>query len=359
MTTELQTQLATIKAQALTALASANDLKGLEDFRVTTFGKKGQLAAIMKNLGGLSKEERPAFGQVVNTVRGEIEAAFDTKLVQTKAAVLADTLAKEAIDVTIPGKKFSLGKKHPLTTVLDEIKEIFLGMGYQIAEGPDIESVYYNFDALNIPASHPAREMSDTFYVEGGQEGVHFLLRSQTSPVQVRTMEAAMKEQVLPIKIIAPGRVYRPDEVDATHSPIFHQIEGLVIDKGISMANLKGTLLAFVREFFGPHIEVRFRPHHFPFTEPSAELDISCFSCMAEGQNTPDPGCKVCRGEGYIELLGCGMVHPNVLRMSGIDPDVYSGFAFGMGVERIAMQRYQVNDLRLFFENNVKFLEQL
>lgn len=364
MITELQTQLDEIKDQALAGLASANDLKSLEDFRVTTFGKKGQLAAIMKNLGGLSKEERPAFGQVVNSVRGEIETAFEAKLATTKATAMAEALAKEAIDVTIPGKRFAVGKKHPLTTVMDEIKAIFLGMGYAIAEGPDIETVHYNFDALNIPDNHPARGEADTFYIR--ENDTDYLLRTQTSPVQVRTIEAAVKANATgnglsaPIKIIAPGRVYRPDEVDATHSPIFHQIEGLVVDKNISFANLKGTLLAFVREFFGPDINVRLRPHHFPFTEPSAELDVSCFKCNAfvDGQE-PDPECKVCRGEGYIELLGCGMVHPNVLRMSGLDPEVYTGFAFGMGLERLTMQRYNVEDLRLFFENNIKFLEQL
>lgn len=355
MATDLQQELENIKIEALENLIQIKDLKELEEFRVNMFGKKGKLSSIMKNLGGLSKEERPTFGQLVNTVRSEIDNAFEEKQSQMKKEAMQATLENEKIDVTIPGKNFNVGKKHPLVSVMDEIKDIFLGMGYKIAEGPDIETSYYNFDALNIPKLHPARDSADTFYI-----GTDFLLRSQTSPVQVRTMEQAVKENNLPIKIIAPGRVYRPDEVDATHSPIFHQIEGLVIDRGITMANLKGTLIAFVREFFGSETNVRFRPHHFPFTEPSAELDISCFSCGAfvNGKD-PNSDCKVCRGEGYIELLGCGMVHPNVLSMSGIDPAEYSGFAFGMGLERTAMQRYNVQDLRLFFENDVRFLKQL
>ena len=357
MIIDLQKQLEDIKTEALMSLEKTANLKDMEDFRVTTFGKKGKLAGLMKNLGGLSKEERPAFGQLVNAVRDQLETAFEEKQKQMKHAEMLISLEKEKIDVTISGKAFEIGKKHPLTTVMDEIKSIFLGMGYQIAEGPDIETSYYNFDALNIPDTHPSKSESDTFYIR--QNGEEFLLRTQTSPVQVRTIEQAVKENNLPIKIIAPGRVYRPDEVDATHSPIFHQIEGLVVDRGINMANLKATLTTFVREFFGESTRVRFRPHHFPFTEPSAELDISCFKCLSAQETEPDPACKVCRGEGYIELLGCGMVHPNVLRMSGIDPTEYSGFAFGMGLERTAMQRYNVQDLRLFFENDVKFLKQL
>jgi len=333
-----------IRLKTKNKIENINNLKDFEDFKVSIFGKKGKLTDLMKNLSILPKEERPSFGQTVNILRDELENIFFLKQQSLKQSLIKEAFEKETIDVTISKKNHHLGTKHPLITVMDEIKNIFLGMGYQIVEGPDIETSYYNFDALNIPKVHPARDGQDTFYI-----GTDFLLRSQTSPVQVRTMERGE----LPIKIIAPGRVYRPDEIDATHSPIFHQIEGLVVDKGINMSNLKGALLSFVREFFGKDVKIRLRPHHFPFTEPSAEMDISCFSCINN-----DPSCKVCRGEGYIELLGCGMVHPNVLKMSGINPNVYSGFAFGMGLERIAMQKYNIEDLRLFYENDIRFLKQ-
>ena len=339
-------KLQQIKLEAETTLATVTTLKELEDLRISIFGKKGPVTSLMKELGSLSKEERPKVGQEINEIRTALETTFDTKANTLKQQEMQAALSKETIDVTIPGKNFAVGRKHPLTTVMDEIKAIFLGMGYQIADGPDIETAYYNFDALNIAKNHPARDMQDTFYI-----GSH-LLRSQTSPVQVHVME----QGELPIKIIAPGRVYRPDEVDATHSPIFHQIEGLVVDKGITMANLKGTLTTFAKQLFGKDVSIRLRPHHFPFTEPSAELDISCTFCNEDDGSRCS--CKVCKGEGYLELLGCGMVHPNVLKMCGIDPEIYSGFAFGMGLERLTMMRFDIEDLRAFYENDVKFLGQ-
>lgn len=281
-------------------------------------------------------------GQLANEARGEIEAALETKKAELEKQAADAKIQSETIDVTMPGRRRTRGKKHPLTTVLDDLKDIFIGMGFTIAEGPDVELDYYNFEALNIPKDHPARDTQDTFYID---ENV--VLRSQTSPVQVRTME----QQKPPIRVIAPGRVYRSDAVDATHSPVFHQIEGLVVDKGITMADLKGTLEVFVKKLYGDDTRLRFRPHHFPFTEPSAEVDISCFNCGGKG-------CRICKGEGWIEILGCGMVHPRVLRNCGIDPEEYSGFAFGIGLERITMFRYGIDDLRLYFENDVRFLEQ-
>ena len=339
----MKEQLLKIKESAIEKLNEATSLKVIEDIRVSITGKKGELTAIMKTMGALSKEERPVFGQKVNEVRDAIEELITTKYNELKTKEMKSQFEKEKIDVTAPGKVHKLGTRHPLTIAMEEIKTIFLGMGYKIAEGPDIETKYYNFEALNIPDTHPARDEQDTFYLG------EYLLRTQTSPVQIREMEKGN----LPIKLIAPGRVYRSDEVDATHSPVFHQIEGLVIDKGVTMADLKGTLLTFARELFGHDVNIRLRPHYFPFTEPSAEMDISCFVCGGK-----DSSCKVCRGEGYIELLGCGMVHPKVLKMAGIDPEVYSGFAFGMGLERIAMQRYNIEDLRLFYENDIRFLKQ-
>lgn len=295
-------------------------------------------------MGGLSKEERPIIGQLANEVRTEIENALETAKISLAAKEQEIKMSEESIDVTMPGKKRVLGHKHPMTNVINNIKDIFIGMGYEIAEGPEVETAYYNFEALNIPKEHPARDEQDTFYINGLGD---FLLRTQTSPMQVRVME----KRKLPIKIIAPGRVYRADEVDATHSPIFHQLEGLVIDKGITMGDLKGALAEFAKELFGEDTKVRFRPHHFPFTEPSAEMDASCFACGGKG-------CRVCKDSGWIEVLGCGMVHPKVLEMAGIDPKVYSGFAFGMGLERVTMQKYAISDLRLLFENDVKFLKQ-
>lgn len=340
----MKEKLRNIKEAAIQKLEKSDNLKALEDLRVQLLGKKGELTQILKGMGALSAEERPVMGQLANEVRSTIEEKLEDakKYLLNKEQEIK--LVTEKIDVTMPGKIRTMGHKHPMTEVIDNIKNIFIGMGYEIAEGPEIESAYYNFEALNIPKEHPARDEQDTFYINGVKE---FLLRTQTSPVQVRVMEQGK----LPIKIIAPGRVYRSDEVDATHSPIFHQLEGLVIDKGITMGDLKGALAVFAKELFGESTKVRFRPHHFPFTEPSAEMDASCFACGGKG-------CRVCKDSGWIEVLGCGMVHPKVLEMSGIDPNVYSGFAFGMGLERVTMQKYAISDLRLLFENDVKFLKQ-
>ncbi len=338
----MKEQLTNIRNGAMAALENAATLAELEDLRIQYLGKKGELTAVMKGMGGLSAEERPVIGQLANQVRGEIETALESKKNALESAAANAKLAAEKIDVTMPGKKPAKGKKHPLITVLDDLKDIFIGMGFSIAEGPEVELDYYNFEALNIPKDHPARDTQDTFYID---ETV--VMRTQTSPVQVRTME----QQKPPIRIISPGRVYRSDAMDATHSPVFHQVEGLVIDKNITMADLKGTLEVFVKKLYGEETRLRFRPHHFPFTEPSAEVDISCFNCGGEG-------CRICKGEGWIEILGCGMVHPKVLRNCGIDPDEYSGFAFGIGLERVAMFRYDIDDIRLFYENDVRFLEQ-
>ena len=338
----MKEKLQDIMKQAEARLQSADNIKALEDLRVAFLGKKGELTQILKGMGGLTAEERPIIGQLANEAREFIEGKLDAAKTALQAGARELQLKTETIDVTMPGKVQALGHKHPMTNVIDEIKRIFIGMGYEIAEGPDVETDYYNFEALNIPANHPAKDEQDTFYVEGG-----FVLRTQTSPVQVRTMEQGK----LPIRIIAPGKVFRADEVDATHSPVFHQLEGLVIDKNITMGDLKGALEVFANELFGAGTKVRFRPHHFPFTEPSAEMDVACFACGGSG-------CRVCKDEGWIEVLGCGMVHPRVLEMSGIDPKEYSGFAFGMGLERIALQRYRISDMRLLFENDMNFLTQ-
>lgn len=323
-------------------LKDVKELKVLDEIRIEFLGKKGELTQVLRGMKDLSAEERPIVGQMANEVREAIE----TKLEEVKN-ILAEKaqemkLRAEVIDVTMPGKRRKLGHRHPMNLVVDEIKEIFLGMGYKIAEGPEIETEYYNFEALNIPADHPARDEQDTFYINK-----NFMLRTATSPIQVRVME---KEKP-PIRIICPGKVYRSDEVDATHSPVFHQLEGLVVDKNITFADLKGALEVFAKELFGDKVKVRFRPHFFPFTEPSAEMDVSCVACGGEG-------CRICKGSGWIEILGCGMVHPKVLKMAGIDPDIYTGFAFGMGLERLAMSKYGVKDLRLFVENDVRFLDQ-
>ena len=318
---------------------SAAELDGL---RVQYLGKKGELTAVLKQMGKLSPEERPAMGQLANEVRSWIETDIETRLTEIKASQMAARLESEKLDVTLPGKRPQFGAKHPLSIVLDEIKEIFIGMGFEIADGPEVETDYYNFEALNIPKDHPARDTQDTFYINE-----NILLRTQTSPVQVRVME----QKKPPIRIISPGRVYRSDALDATHSPLFHQIEGLVVDKGITFADLKGTLETFIKRLYGEDSVVRFRPHHFPFTEPSAEVDVQCFNCKGEG-------CRLCKGEGWIEILGCGMVHPKVLSNCGIDPEVYSGFALGMGLERVVMRRYNIDDIRLFYENDVRFLKQ-
>ena len=338
----MKDKLRNIHETALKALSEVTEAKALDEMKVSLLGKKGELTAILKGMKDLTAEERPIIGEMANKVRADIEAKIDEMKKELAAAELERRLETETLGVTMPGKECACGHKHPMSIVIDEITDIFRGMGYSIAEGPEVEKDYYNFEALNIPANHPAKDEQDTFYINGDT-----LLRTQTSPVQVRVMEKGE----LPIRVVCPGAVYRSDEVDATHSPIFHQLEGLVVDKGITMGDLKGALAVFAKELFGEDTRVRFRPHHFPFTEPSAEMDVTCFACGGEG-------CRVCKGEGYIELLGCGMVHPKVLRMSGIDPDVYSGFAFGMGLERVAMQRYGITDLRLLFENDMKFLKQ-
>ncbi len=338
----MKEQLKAISGAAADALRRADKLEKLEELRIQFLGKKGELTAVMKGMGKLSAEERPVIGQLANEVRSRIEQALEEKKSALEAEVQNAKMKRERLDVTMPGRRGAEGGKHPLLTVLDDLKDIFIGMGFTIAEGPEVELDYYNFEALNIPKDHPARDTQDTFYINE-----NLVLRSQTSPVQVRTME----NQKPPIRIIAPGRVYRSDAVDATHSPVFHQVEGLVVDKGITMADLKGTLEIFVKKLYGEETRLRFRPHHFPFTEPSAEVDISCFNCGGEG-------CRVCKGEGWIEILGCGMVHPRVLQNCGIDPEEYSGFAFGIGLERVAMFRYDVDDMRMFFENDVRFLKQ-
>lgn len=338
----MKEQLKAIHIKATEALNGISQLKELDDFKVSILGKKGELTAILKGMGKLTAEERPVIGQLANDVRQELEEKIEQVKKHLMEKEMERKLQTEGIDVTMPGRASALGHKHPMSIVIDEVTNIFMGMGYEVAEGPEVELDYYNFEALNIPANHPAKDEQDTFYITKD-----ILLRTQTSPVQVRVMEKGE----LPIRVICPGAVYRADEVDATHSPIFHQLEGLVVDKGITMGDLKGALAVFAKELFGEETKVRFRPHHFPFTEPSAEMDVSCFACGGKG-------CRVCKGEGYIEMLGCGMVHPKVLEMSGIDPTVYSGFAFGMGLERIAMQRYGITDMRLLFENDIKFLKQ-
>lgn len=338
----MKQQLEEIKSRAAAALANAKLPQEIDELRVRFLGKKGELTGILKQMGKLSPEERPVIGQLANEVRSWIETDIETRLTEIKASQMAARLESEKLDVTLPGKRPQFGAKHPLSIVLDEIKEIFIGMGFEIADGPEVEIDYYNFEALNIPKDHPARDTQDTFYINE-----NILLRTQTSPVQVRVME----QKKPPIRIISPGRVYRSDALDATHSPLFHQIEGLVVDKGITFADLKGTLETFIKRLYGEDSVVRFRPHHFPFTEPSAEVDVQCFNCKGEG-------CRLCKGEGWIEILGCGMVHPKVLSNCGIDPEVYSGFALGMGLERVVMRRYNIDDIRLFYENDVRFLKQ-
>ena len=338
----MKQQLEEIKSRAAAALANAKLPQEIDELRVRFLGKKGELTGILKQMGKLSPEERPVIGQLANEVRSWIETDIETRLTEIKASQMAARLESEKLDVTLPGKRPQFGAKHPLSIVLDEIKEIFIGMGFEIADGPEVETDYYNFEALNIPKDHPARDTQDTFYIND-----NVLLRTQTSPVQVRVME----QKKPPIRIISPGRVYRSDALDATHSPLFHQIEGLVVDKGITFADLKGTLETFIKRLYGEDSVVRFRPHHFPFTEPSAEVDVQCFNCKGEG-------CRLCKGEGWIEILGCGMVHPKVLSNCGIDPEVYSGFALGMGLERVVMRRYNIDDIRLFYENDVRFLKQ-
>lgn len=340
----MKKQLQELKEASLSAINGADSIEALESLRIRFLGKKGELTAILKQMGKLSEDERPVMGQLANDVRELLTVSIDKAKDTLAAKLLAERLKREALDVTIPGKPVAVGKKHPLNAVLDEVKEICVGMGFTVVEGPEVEYASYNFDKLNTAEGHPARDRQDTFYFTDDDR---ILLRTQTSPVQVRVMEA----QSLPIRIVSPGRVYRKDEVDATHSPMFHQFEGLVVDKGITMGDLKGTLNTIIKQLYGEDTVTRFRPHHFPFTEPSCEVDIQCFECGGKG-------CRVCKGEGWIELLGAGMVHPKVLENCGIDSSVYSGFAFGMGVERMAMRRFKISDLRLIYENDVRFLEQ-
>lgn len=338
----MKEQLNNIKTDAGKELAGVQSITELEGIRLKYLGKKGELTAVLRGMGSLSPEERPVIGQLANDVRTFVEGRIEEVKNELQQKAHFEQLGKEAIDVTIPGKRRQLGKRHPLSIVLDEIKEVFIGMGYEIAEGPEVELDYYNFEALNIPKGHPARDTQDTFYINE-----NILLRTQTSPVQIRVMERNKP----PIKIICPGRVYRSDAVDATHSPIFHQVEGLVVDKGVTMGDLIGTLQVFAKSLFGEKTKIRLRPHHFPFTEPSAEVDVSCWACGGSG-------CRVCKNEGWIEILGAGMVHPKVLEVCGIDPEVYSGFAFGLGAERTAMGRFNIDDMRLLYENDVRFLKQ-
>ena len=340
----MKEQLAKIRAEALSAMENAQSAAELDGLRVQYLGKKGELTAVLKMMGKLSPEERPAMGQLANEVRATLESAIEEQGKRLEAKALEARLEAEAVDVTIPGKAPKLGHKHPMYLALDELKDIFIGMGFTVLDGPEVELAEYNFDKLNAEEGHPSRDWSDTFYFD---KDSRVMLRSQTSPMQVRAMET----MELPIRIIAPGRVYRKDEVDATHSPMFHQVEGMVIDKNVTMADLKGTLNTVVEQLYGNGTKTRFRPHHFPFTEPSCEMDVQCHKCGGVG-------CPTCKGEGWIEMLGAGMIHPKVLKMSGIDPEVWSGWAFGIGLERTAMRRFKIADLRLIFENDVRFLEQ-
>ncbi len=340
----MKEELKKMREEALSRLKNAGSLDELEELRVGYLGKKGKMTAILREMGKLPAEERPVMGQLANQVRADIESCLGEVKKDLEEKAMEKRLEEETIDVTIPGKKVNLGHRHPMYIALDQVKEIFVGMGFDIIDGPEIELAEYNFDRLNAPEGHPSRDWSDTFYFDTDSR---VMLRSQTSPMQVHAMETRKP----PIRVVAPGRVYRKDEVDATHSPMFHQIEGLVIDKGITMADLKGTLNTVVESLYGKGTKTRFRPHHFPFTEPSCELDVQCHECGGVG-------CRVCKGEGWIELLGAGMVHPRVLEMSGIDPEVYSGWAFGIGLERMAMRRFNITDMRLIFENNIRFLEQ-
>ena len=339
----MKEQLARIRSEALAAFEQAQSAAELDSLRVQYLGKKGELTAVLKMMGKLSAEERPAMGQLANEVRSALEAAIEAAAGKLEAQALEQRLKDEALDVTIPGRKVKLGHKHPMYLALDGLKGIFIGMGFT-QHGPEVELAEYNFDKLNAEEGHPSRDWSDTFYFDAGSR---VMLRSQTSAMQVRAIET----MELPIRIIAPGRVYRKDEVDATHSPMFHQVEGMVIDKNVTMADLKGTLNTVVEQLYGKGTKTRFRPHHFPFTEPSCEMDVQCHKCGGVG-------CPTCKGEGWIEMLGAGMIHPKVLKMAGIDPEVYSGWAFGIGLERTAMRRFKIADLRLIFENDVRFLEQ-
>jgi len=338
----MKDKLQKIREDAIRQIEESMELSSLNDVRVSVLGKKGELTAVLKGMKDVKPEERPMVGQLVNETRETIEKKLEETRQKLEQAEMQKNLEKEVIDVTLPAKANKIGHRHPNMTVLEEVERIFVGMGYEVLEGPEVEKDYYNFEALNIPKNHPARDEQDTFYINDS-----IVLRTQTSPVQVRVMEQGK----MPIRMLAPGRVFRSDEVDATHSPSFHQIEGMVIDKNITFADLKGTLAEFAKELFGENTKVKFRPHHFPFTEPSAEMDVTCFKCGGKG-------CRFCKGEGWIEILGCGMVHPRVLKMSGIDPEVYSGFAFGIGLERITLLKYEIDDMRLLYENDARFLKQ-
>lgn len=334
--------LQNIKEQTLQKIAESDNLDILNEIRISVLGKKGELTSILKGMKDVAPEDRPMVGQLVNDTRVAIEKELQNKKEAFEKAIRDQKLKQEVIDVTLPPKKIRVGHSHPNTVALEEVERIFVGMGYEVVEGPEVEFDYYNFEALNIPANHPAKDEQDTFYINKD-----ILLRTQTSSVQIHIME----DGKVPVRMIAPGRVFRSDEVDATHSPCFHQIEGLVVDKGITMSDLKGTLEEFAKEMFGDDIKTKFRPHHFPFTEPSAEMDVSCFKCGGTG-------CRFCKGEGWIEILGCGMVHPDVLRRCNIDPEEYTGFAFGVGLERIALLKYEIDDMRLLYENDERFLSQ-
>lgn len=338
----MQEKLKAILEQAVAQINESQEIERLNDIRVAFLGKKGELTSVLKSMKDVAPEERPKVGQMVNDARTQLEELLEEKKTAFAKKLREEQIKMETIDVTLPAKKPSTGHRHPNTIALEEIETIFTGMGYEVVEGPEVEYDYYNFEALNIPANHPAKDEQDTFYINS-----NIVLRTQTSSVQVHEMEKGK----LPIRMIAPGRVFRSDEVDATHSPSFHQVEGLVIDKNITFADLKGTLAEFAKRLFGEETKVKFRPHHFPFTEPSAEMDVSCFKCGGKG-------CRFCKGSGWIEILGCGMVHPNVLKMSGIDPDEYVGFAFGVGLERVALLKYEIDDMRLLYENDERFLRQ-
>ena len=338
----MKEKLQSIREQALSKIAEAQDINLLNDIKVSILGKKGELTQVLKSMKDVAPEDRPKVGQMVNETRANIEAKLEEKMKSINSALRAEKMKRETIDATRPGVKKIDGQRHPNQIALEDLERVFIGMGYEIVSGPEIEYDKYNFELLNIPANHPAKDEQDTFYITKD-----ILLRTQTSPVQARIMEQGK----LPIRILSPGRVFRSDEVDATHSPSFHQVEGLVVDKGITMADLKGTLDQFAKEFFGEKTKTKFRPHHFPFTEPSAEVDITCFKCGGKG-------CRVCKGSGWIEILGCGMVHPHVLEMCGIDPEEYSGFAFGIGLERITLLKYEIDDMRLLYENDTRFLNQ-
>ena len=338
----MKEKLQSIKEQALAKIAQATDTGMLNEIKVNILGKKGELTQVLKSMKDVAPEDRPKVGQLVNEARQAIEDTLAQKMEALNRAIRAEKMKRETIDVTLPGVKRITGHRHPNQIALEDLERVFIGMGYEVVSGPEIEYDKYNFELLNIPANHPAKDEQDTFYINK-----EILLRTQTSPVQARIMEQGK----LPIRILSPGRVFRSDEVDATHSPSFHQVEGLVVDKNITMADLKGTLDQFAKEFFGEKTKTKFRPHHFPFTEPSAEVDITCFKCGGKG-------CRVCKGSGWIEILGCGMVHPHVLEMCGIDPNEYTGFAFGVGLERIALLKYEIDDMRLLYENDYRFLKQ-